>query len=598
MLRKSTQITGLLIAATSIISMVPAMAADYQNIEAEDGILYSASSKGGGIFVIDGEINGEDDRYIYLLKDGEYTKLDDAEPGDKIGDICQGKYLEMTENDGDVYYVDITTGKETDDYSREVENGDIARKLRKKIKKDNEGRFSDDNFTTSLVTPDTTVRGDGSGEETMWGISGKWRQSFYNLEKPFTVEQYNYNKNTSTIYSDDQGNYIDVDYNLGSISVTTTSSSVTIKNTDDTYQIKEDGTTYELRAQIKNTRTWDEGPEYIVRTAALTIWRKEKGAEDSAYENITNQVELGSKAHHYEQVTNDDNSVTVIQRISKDPASDDIDGIKYPKTVTTYFITDKDGNAQPLLALGNGADEIYTRMGVRVITGGTQGYNVSALYDFINKKTYAETINYKSKNGYNYIDIDDYDEANSDAFALGCGDVWTLGDRYVKRFNCKENKFEKLYKVDGGMTNFNPSLPTDVVLWNKEDECYSIISPKALTEEQKDILTTTTTEAAVTTAGWSKDNNGTWTYVKADRTKATGWFKDGAAWYYLRSDGIMSAGWVNDNGYWYYLNVSGAMQTGWINDNGTWYYCNESGTMLANTSVDGYVLGANGAWAK
>ena len=60
----------------------------------------------------------------------------------------------------------------------------------------------------------------------------------------------------------------------------------------------------------------------------------------------------------------------------------------------------------------------------------------------------------------------------------------------------------------------------------------------------------------------------------------------------------MQTGWINVNGTWYYTNASGAMQTGWINDNGTWYYCNASGAMLANTTVDGYVLGANGAWVR
>ncbi|WP_242954144.1 hypothetical protein [Clostridium puniceum] len=40
------------------------------------------------------------------------------------------------------------------------------------------------------------------------------------------------------------------------------------------------------------------------------------------------------------------------------------------------------------------------------------------------------------------------------------------------------------------------------------------------------------------------------------------------------------------------------MQTGWINDNGNCYFCNTSGVMLSNTSVDGYVLGSNGAWVK
>jgi FOG: Glucan-binding domain (YG repeat) len=59
----------------------------------------------------------------------------------------------------------------------------------------------------------------------------------------------------------------------------------------------------------------------------------------------------------------------------------------------------------------------------------------------------------------------------------------------------------------------------------------------------------------------------------------------------------MKTGWTQDSdGKWYYLNNSGAMQTGWINDNGTWYYLSQSGAMLYNASVDGYTLGADGAW--
>ena len=38
------------------------------------------------------------------------------------------------------------------------------------------------------------------------------------------------------------------------------------------------------------------------------------------------------------------------------------------------------------------------------------------------------------------------------------------------------------------------------------------------------------------------------------------------------------------------------MQRGWLNDSGTWYYLSKSGAMLANTIIDGYVLGASGAW--
>ena len=243
-------------------------------------------------------------------------------------------------------------------------------------------------------------------------------------------------------------------------------------------------------------------------------------------------MKLGSKSHYFRQSISDDNSVTVLQKISKGQASDTINGIKYAKDVKTYFMTDEDGNPLPLLGLGNGSGSVYTGIGLHAIGGGTQGYNTSFYYDFINAKVYAQTLNFKSKGGYNYIDVDEYDEANvkTNGFKLGCGDVWVLGDRYVKRFNCKDNKFEKLYKVDGGMTNLHCSLPTDVVVWDTDKECYSIVYPKASAEDKNDATTTetayATTEATVLTTvnGWIKNTDGIWNYIKADGTKATGWY--------------------------------------------------------------------------
>ena len=124
------------------------------------------------------------------------------------------------------------------------------------------------------------------------------------------------------------------------------------------------------------------------------------------------------------------------------------------------------------------------------------------------------------------------------------------------------------------MNEFIVENAGNMILWNKDKEIYSVISTKPA-------ATTATATAGTTTAltaGWVKAADGTWTYNKADGTKATGWIKDGSTWYFL--------------------NGSGAMKTGWINDNGTWYYLNASGAMFANTTVDGYVLGASGAWVK
>jgi len=95
--------------------------------------------------------------------------------------------------------------------------------------------------------------------------------------------------------------------------------------------------------------------------------------------------------------------------------------------------------------------------------------------------------------------------------------------------------------------------------------------------------------------GWQKDDLG-WVYLSPDNGEMqTGWNKQGNTWYYLNLNGYMSTGWVNSNGKWYYLNPSGAMATGWVKDNEVWYYLDQSGAMVANTIIDGYQLGENGA---
>lgn len=142
------------------------------------------------------------------------------------------------------------------------------------------------------------------------------------------------------------------------------------------------------------------------------------------------------------------------------------------------------------------------------------------------------------------------------------------------------------------------------------------------------------------TTGWVKDQN-TWYYLKSNGVMAddgwykvdnvwyyfgnsgamkTGWVLDNGRWYYMMSSGAMASGqWVLDKGNWYYFLGNGAMATGWVLYNNDWYYLNESGAMAIgwklvkgdwyyldpangkmakNTTVDGYKLGADGAWVK
>ncbi|WML59024.1 S8 family serine peptidase [Neobacillus sp. PS2-9] len=102
----------------------------------------------------------------------------------------------------------------------------------------------------------------------------------------------------------------------------------------------------------------------------------------------------------------------------------------------------------------------------------------------------------------------------------------------------------------------------------------------------------------VKATGWVKDTDGKWYFLNKDGKMATGWVFNGGAWYYLTKSGAMKTGWLLEGGKWYYLNPNGAMATGWKYVNGKWYYLYKSGEMAANTKVDGYKLGKDGAWIK
>ena len=117
--------------------------------------------------------------------------------------------------------------------------------------------------------------------------------------------------------------------------------------------------------------------------------------------------------------------------------------------------------------------------------------------------------------------------------------------------------------------------------------------------------------------GYWKYSNGKW-YYYVNGVKKTGWLKDNGKWYLLGSDGAMKTGWAYDNG-WYYLNSSGDMRTGWLYWDGNWYYLQSNGKMASggwlytggkwyylysngvmakNTTIDGYVVGKDGAWIQ
>jgi glucan-binding YG repeat protein len=103
--------------------------------------------------------------------------------------------------------------------------------------------------------------------------------------------------------------------------------------------------------------------------------------------------------------------------------------------------------------------------------------------------------------------------------------------------------------------------------------------------------------SGVMKTGWLL-SGGKWYYFQPSGEMRTGWASVKGTWYYFDHSGAMKTGWLDLSGKKYFLNNSGAMVTGWQQTGGKWYYFNKDGSMAANTVINGYKLGPDGAWIQ
>ncbi|CAI3624155.1 N-acetylmuramoyl-L-alanine amidase family protein [Clostridium neonatale] len=569
MFRRSTKITSLIVAAASVATMVPAMAADYKKIDAQEGIVSNAFAFKDGKFVIGGEVEDKDES-SYYLSNGKYTDLDDSDIS--VGDIDDAipygeKYIKFDTDS----YLDLETGKVSDDEIQEDDKDDAATAIKKAIKKDDPNkRYTNKYYENKLP-----------GVEEVAG--NKFSSLYYELK-----DEGNINYDGYTVYSDAKGNYIDADYLLGKISIK-------IRNTKDSYKNIDDLKEKYKDAAITHDRTLAQDKDYVYREATLTFGNTTGEAVYLSNDNVTTAQ-----------------SVKIVQKISKAVSSDDIDDAQLPKTVKTYFLTAKDDATDLDPAIDLDKYEEFTVVDGKLVGRSFKGNVMN-----------VQAFELADKGGYGYVDNKDgiIDESDVDAVDTDKdGNVWFIQDGYVKKYDLDDDS-NKVYKIDGNCDSLSIYDEKNLIVWSsdEDDEVYSIIAGKTTTDDNTD-------DNTVTTTGWVQDaTTGAWSYVKADGTKAIGWFQsptsqlwyymdangvmqangwiqDGGSWYFLDSTGAMKTGWVYTGGAWYFLKPTngnkGAMQTGWIQTGGKWYYCNASGAMLSNTTVGGYVLGADGAWIK
>ncbi len=274
MFKRANKITSLLVAAASVMSLVPAYAADVKKIDSDDGTVYNAIAYKDGKAFVDGEIN--DDEAAYYVSDGQFNDLEDVDSGDDA--LLYGeKYLDI--DDGD-YTVDLEDGSVTDDDIKGDTEDDAAAALRKEIKDDTDDRYDEDDADDIKDTDDNDIFDVIPG--------AKYGKLWYSTEykaaqdaKNDHVNGFGVNNDNEifNVFTDEDGNYIDADYNIGKVKVTTTASSAsgtvdktdTIENTNDDYDAAGSDGSDNLHGSVVQDKVLTQDDDYIYRLATVTV---------------------------------------------------------------------------------------------------------------------------------------------------------------------------------------------------------------------------------------------------------------------------------------------------------------------------------------
>ena len=607
MFKRANKITALLVAAASVMSVVPAMASD--RLGTKDGTINNAVAYSDGKYVYEGYRTDDDDDAMYY-NDGSADKaLDDVEDADLMGSY--GEKYAFANDGSDQYTVDLSSGDVLDDTTPEDDADNAATKLKTQLKKtDRYGSDIDVDATDNLGYVDeenTGVLGNGNkfGSDT-------WYQ--YSLTPTSTESNTEANLVDGKLYgfTNGSGKYIDAS-NLANIYAYSTAKGKYTKIEEYSNSMDDVDDDSNLLA------TLIEAPEFLAQDkdyiyAKVTVAITDTDSDAVITGGTTTSASVYTDAS--EDSTAKTTIRTYIQKISKEQG-DQVDEAYVPKTVESYELVGDNADldcgdaedARDAFADAYAADAYsFTINGDQLVVIQRTSDNVKAttLNFKKDKVSFADGVTrpdgideddevdayLMEKDDSDDVDVDDYD-TDIRSFDIDVdGNLWVVADGEIDKF--ANNEFSKVYSTDSALNSISVYDENNMIAWEQDGDIYTTVAEG--TAETASEAPAATTPAKV---GWDQLADGTWNFYDATGTKvASNWVNVGGVWYYLKADGVMATGWLNDNGTWYYLAGSGAMQTGWLNDNGTWYYLAGSGAMLANTTVDGYTLGASGAWIK
>ncbi len=153
MIKRTTKITALLVATTSLMSIVPVMASE--RLGTKDGTINYGIAFDEGKYIYDGYRTDDDDTGIYYNGGDKDKLLDDLEDYEFTPDDYSVKYgnkYALAKDGTDEYLVDLSTGKIADDETDEEKRDSIQGKLRSKLKKTD--RYSNTNYFDDVKVED------------------------------------------------------------------------------------------------------------------------------------------------------------------------------------------------------------------------------------------------------------------------------------------------------------------------------------------------------------------------------------------------------------------------------------------------------------
>lgn len=540
---KFNKLMSLLMGAAVISSVVPTTTANAAiKLQALEGTIYDAKAFKDGVYVFDGYKGEEQDSGMYFFNGKEDVEIEDAETmGSKYG----MNYINF--KDDEILFNLVTGQAEEDDEETRVSM--MENKFRSSVIKKAD-RYEDTPYLIQV----------GKIAEDIF--SGVWYEYVVANSDDLddATEKY-------TVYLSDSGKYVDASETLNVVYYDKDGNKINL----DTYEdVKEN-----KNLSIVKEETLLIDAENIYKVIAIMDTDKLKaGMNPLTTYALKVSMEQGDKE----------------------------DGAYIPKSVTSYETYD-------LNALETIEDYRANKLTARV--SGNSLYIIKTEDDSVTVDRYImkkikdkDSVEGKSLDK-RVLELDeDFDDVqNEDMQDYDIdvqGNLWVLNKGKVQKL--ENGKLETKYTVDRTMDNLSVFAENSMIIWNTDNEVYSVVAPQKAVEEEKTEESVDGTESkdeVQTVAGWNKNSDGTWSYTKVDGTKANGWLMDNNTWYYLNSEGVMQTGWIKDKEQWYYLNISGAMHTGWLKDtNGKWYYLYNNGAMAYNTVIDGYTLDASGAWIQ